>query len=156
MERNKIDQIYEIDRKINQIYEIWSAAHGLTLYEMQIYYILIKEKKGAITQKDFCMALDAPKTSINSIIKKQLQTGYIRMEVNPVNKREKMISFTESGQEFAKKLILPLLQYEEEAIDMLDDAELEVAIAVQTRFADILLEKVKKNAPKINKNKGEK
>lgn len=123
---------------------------------MQIYYILIKEKKGAITQKDFCMALDAPKTSINSIIKKQLQTGYIRMEVNPVNKREKMISFTESGQEFAKKLILPLLQYEEEAIDMLDDAELEVAVAVQTRFADILLEKVKKNAPKINKNKGEK
>jgi len=49
-----------------------------------------------------------------------------------------------------------LLQYEEEAIDMLDDAELEVAVAVQTRFADILLEKVKKNAPKINKNKGEK
>lgn len=39
---------------------------------------------------------------------------------------------------------------------MLDDAELEVAVAVQTRFADILLEKVKKNAPKINKNKGEK
>ena len=36
------------------------------------------------------------------------------------------------------------------------EATLEVAVAVQTRFADILLEKVKKNAPKINKNKGEK
>lgn len=66
------------------------------------------------------------------------------------------ISTGKVWQEFAKKLILPLLQYEEEAIDMLDDAELEVAVAVQTRFADILLEKVKKNAPKINKNKGEK
>ena len=66
------------------------------------------------------------------------------------------ISTGKVWQEFAKKLILPLLQYEEEAIDMLDDAELEVAVAVQTRFTDILLEKVKKNAPKINKNKGEK
>lgn len=142
MNRDKVDRMYEAVRKTNQIYEIWSAAHGLTLYEMQIYYELIKNGGAAITQKDLCLKLDAPKTSINSIIKKQLQSGRIEMNVNSLNKREKMLSLTDDGQKFARKLIEPLLQYEEEAASMIDDKEMEAAIMIQNRFADILLEKV--------------
>ena len=142
MNRDKIDRIYESVRKINQAYEIWASDHGLTLYEMQIYYVMLRNEKTAITQKDLCLELDAPKTSINSIIKKQLKTGYIEMNVNPQNKREKMISLTESGQKFAKKLIQPLFQYEEEVAAMLDDDEMEAAIVAQNRFADLLLGKV--------------
>ncbi len=140
--RNKIDRIYEAVRKINQAYEIWAAAHGLTLYEMQIYYVMSEKGDAVITQKALCMELDAPKTSINSIIKKQLQTGYIEMNVNPQNKREKVLSLTESGQKFAKELIEPLFQYEEEAASMIDELEMEAAIKAQNRFADILLGKV--------------
>lgn len=137
--RNKIDRMYEAVRKINQTYEIWAASHGLTLYEMQIYYVMIKKDDMVITQKDLCMELDAPKTSINSIIKKQLQTGYIEMNVNPQNKREKVLSLTEYGKQFAQELIEPLLRYQEEATAMIDSDEMEAAIEVQNRFADILL-----------------
>lgn len=144
MNRDKIDRIYESVRKINQAYEIWASAHGLTLYEMQIYYVMLQKERTAITQKELCMELDAPKTSINSIIKKQLKTGYIEMNVNPRNKREKMISLTESGQAFAEKLIQPLFRYEEEAVAMLDDDEMEAAIVAQNQFADLLLGKVEK------------
>lgn len=131
--------MYEAVRKINQTYEIWAASHGLTLYEMQIYYVMIKKDDMVITQKDLCMELDAPKTSINSIIKKQLQTGYIEMNVNPQNKREKVLSLTEYGKQFAQELIEPLLRYQEEATAMIDSDEMEAAIEVQNRFADILL-----------------
>lgn len=142
MIRNQIDRIYEAVRKINQAYEIWAAAHGLTLYEMQIYYVMVKNNDTVITQKALSMELDAPKTSINSIIKKQLQAGYMEMNVNPLNKREKVLSLTEAGQQFAQNLIEPLLSYEEEAAEMLDQKELDAAIEVQNRFADILLGKV--------------
>ena len=67
-----------------------------------------------ITQKELCQKLDAPKTSISSMIKRQLKTGYIEMKTNPENKREKLISLTDSGKAFARKLIQPLFQYEEE------------------------------------------
>lgn len=143
MNRNKIDRIYEAIRKVDRAYEIWAISHGLTLYEMQIYYVFLKIEKPVITQKDLCMELDAPKTSINSIIKKQLNAGYIEMNINPQNRREKVLSLTESGRAFAEKLIRPLFQYEEEAVGMLDDNEVESAIIIQNRFADILLEKVK-------------
>ncbi|MGO4945960.1 MarR family winged helix-turn-helix transcriptional regulator [Blautia sp. Sow4_E7] len=97
-----------------------------------------------MTQKNLCQKLDAPKTSINSIIKRQLQTGYIELHINPQNRREKVISLTKAGKDFAEKLVNPLLEYENEAAAMMDDEELEIAIAVQNRFADILLEKVEK------------
>lgn len=142
MAKNTIDRIYESVRKINHVYEIWAAAHGLTLYELQIYYELMKNDDEVITQRDLCTKLDAPKTSINSIIKKQLQTGYIEMNVNPLNKREKVISLTKSGKKFAKELVEPLFGYEEEAAEMIDEKEMEAAIDVHERFANFLLEKV--------------
>ena len=64
------------------------------------------------------------------------------MHINPKNKREKVISLTDSGLEFAKKLVQPLICYEEEAASMIDDSDMEAAIVAQNKFADILLEKV--------------
>lgn len=142
MNRNKINQIYEAVRKINHTYEIWSAAHGLTLYEMQIYYVMLEKETEQITQKELCKKLDAPKTSISSMIKRQLKTGYIEMNTNPENKREKIISLTESGKMFAKELIQPLFQYEEETASMINEKELDTAIKIQNQFADLLLRKV--------------
>ena len=88
------------------------------------------------------MKLGAPKTSVNSLIKKQLNAGYIWMQVNPQNKREKIISLTESGERFARNLVQPLFQYEEEVIGMLDDRDVETVITVQNKFADSLLSKM--------------
>ncbi len=64
------------------------------------------------------------------------------MQINPKNKREKVISLTDSGLEFAKKLVQPLICYGEEAASMIDDSDMEAAIVAQNKFADILLEKV--------------
>ena len=145
MKRSNVDRIYEAIRKVNQVYDIWASSHGLTMYEMEIYYEILKTDEMTMTQKDLCQRLEAPKTSINSIIKKQLQNGYIELHTNPQNKREKRISLTPKGQEFAKNLIQPLFRYEEEAVAMLAEEEIEAVITAQNKFADILLEKIEKN-----------
>ena len=145
MKQTKIEQLCESARKIDHVYEVWATAHGLTSCEMQIYYVIMKKEKAVITQKELCMELDAPKTSINSIIKKQLNAGYIEMHPNPENRREKMISLTESGRRFAENLVFPLSRYEEEAAEMLDEKEIEAVVTVQNRFAELLLEKIKTN-----------
>ncbi len=144
MSREKIDLIYEAVKKVNRAYEIWAAKHGLTLYEMQIYYVISENNKTEITQKELCTQLDAPKTSINSIIKKQLKSGRIEMEVNPLNKREKIIKLTDEGKKFAKELITPLFKCEEEAASKISDIGFKTAIDVQTKFADNLLKGVEK------------
>lgn len=142
MERIKINKIYDAVKKVNRAYEIWAAKHGLTLYEMQIYYVIVENRGGAITQKDLCTQLDAPKTSINSIIKKQLKTNRIEMSVNPLNKREKVITLTKEGEKFANNLVLPLFEYENEIVSKIDEKELEIAVKVENDFANGLIEKV--------------
>lgn len=142
MERIKINKIYDAVKKVNRAYEIWAAKHGLTLYEMQIYYVIVENGDGAITQKDLCTQLDAPKTSINSIIKKQLKTNRIEMSVNPLNKREKVITLTKEGEKFANNLVLPLFEYENEIVSKIDEKELEIAVKVENDFANGLIEKV--------------
>lgn len=142
MNRSKINKIYDAVKNVDRAYEVWASSHGLTLYEMQIYYVILENGGCAITQKDLCTKLDAPKTSINSIIKKQLNANRIEMEVNPTNKREKIIILTHEGKKFAEDIILPLFKYEEEALSFISDNEFETAVSVQTRFANNLLKKV--------------
>ena len=126
--RERVDGIYEAIQKVNQVYGKWTSAHGMTLYEMQIYYRImersLQKEQAYITQKELCDELDAPKTSINSIIKRQLKTGYIEMEVNPANRREKIISLTETGKQYVRELILPLFQSEEEAAAQFTEQEM--------------------------------
>ena len=46
------------------------------------------------------------------------------MEVNPANRREKIISLTETGKQYARELILPLFQSEEEAAAQFTEQEM--------------------------------
>ena len=46
------------------------------------------------------------------------------MEVNPANRREKIISLTETGKQYVRELILPLFQSEEEAAAQFTEQEM--------------------------------
>lgn len=142
--RGRVDRIYEAVQMVNQVYEDWSLRHGITLYEMQVYYIILGEKGASITQRELCEKLDAPKTSINSIIKKQLSRGYIQMTPNPQDRREKIISLTQSGEKFAKDLIVPLFEYEEETVRQFSEDEFESAVNLQVKFAQDLRKRTEK------------
>ena len=60
------------------------------------------------------------------------------MEVNPANRREKIISLTETGKQYARELILPLFQSEEEAAAQFTEQEMTEVIRMQEKFADAL------------------
>ena len=54
------------------------------------------------------------------------------MEVNPANRREKIISLTETGKQYARELVLPLFQSE------FTEQEMTEVIRMQEKFADAL------------------
>lgn len=60
------------------------------------------------------------------------------MEVNPANRREKIISLTETGKQYARELVLPLFQSEEEAAAQFTEQEMTKVIRMQEKFADAL------------------
>ena len=56
------------------------------------------------------------------------------MEVNPANRREKIISLTETGKQYARELVLPLFQSEEEAAAQFTEQEMTEVIRMQEKF----------------------
>lgn len=53
------------------------------------------------------------------------------MEVNPANRREKIISLTETGKQYARELVLPLFQSEEEAAAQFTEQEMKEVIRMR-------------------------
>lgn len=60
------------------------------------------------------------------------------MEVNPANRREKIISLAETGKQYAREMILPLFQSEEKAVAQFTEQEMTEVIRMQEKFADTL------------------
>ena len=60
------------------------------------------------------------------------------MEVNPANRREKIISLRQSCTQDARELVLPLFQSEEEAAAQFTEQEMKEVIRMQEKFADAL------------------
>ena len=87
--------------------------------------ILTKEEKKTLKTKKYENGL-------------KTKTGYIEMEVNPANRREKIISLTETGKQYARELVLPLFQSEEEAAAQFTEQEMTEVIRMQEKFADAL------------------
>ncbi|WP_295182799.1 hypothetical protein [Veillonella sp.] len=86
--------------------------------------------------------IQAPKTTINSLVKRHLAKKYISMTTNPDNQREKLIQLTPTGKEFAKELILPLFKQEELAVTELSTERIEETIKTLKEFGEII-EKLK-------------
>ena len=81
---------------------------------------------------------------MNSIIKKQIEKGFVKMETNPLDRREKMLSLTQKGKDWAEKLVLPLFEFEEKAVSSIKERNLQIAAKCQNEFADSLLTQIKK------------
>ena len=140
--RDKIDLIYSSVNGIDRIYQKWAKSQNVGYYDMLLYYALMEIDNQGMTQVQFYKELDIPKTTVNSIVKNQLKQGYIYFEVNPENKKEKLIYLSESGLEYAKKLILPLFAIEEHAVSLIDDQEVEMFSKILSTYAQGLLEKM--------------
>lgn len=75
-------------------------------------------------------------------MKNQVKQGYIKLEVNPDNKKEKVIYLTEEGKIYAEDLILPLFKIEEAAISLLSEEDIKQFSETISTYAYALIDKM--------------
>ena len=84
---------------------------------LQILDLITKTEN--CTQKIICERTFLPKQTVNNVITTFYKQGYVRLQELPEDRRNKTIHLTESGQEYADKVIPQIREAEYGAMEKL-------------------------------------
>lgn len=102
---------------INRVYEDYARSVDIPYTTLQILDLITKTED--CTQKIICERTFLPKQTVNNVITAFYRQGYVKLRELPEDRRNKTIHLTESGQEYAKKVIPQIREAEYEAMKKL-------------------------------------
>lgn len=122
------------------LYRLWAKKHQLNYNTLLILYTLNDYK--ICTQKQICDCWALPKQTVHGILLDFEKKGYISIIANAKNKRERLITFTESGKIFASSILEKLYQMEENAMYQLGAEKRKQLIDSNTKYYELLKEEI--------------
>lgn len=101
------------------VYGRYARRYALTTNELFVLDILWFADDG-VTQKDICDRLSANKQTVAAIVNRFMKKGLVVLEEAAQDRRHKLIRFTPSGVEYARKIIPPAARADNLAFAELD------------------------------------
>jgi DNA-binding MarR family transcriptional regulator len=132
-----IDVYYQSWFKINEIYHVWSRKHGIQDTTLFVLYV-INESPTYCTQNHICDKLSLPKQTISLILSELEKKGYVLRELNPKDRRNKVVRFTEMGEQYANELLKKLKYSEIEALSTMSQKQRRDMVNNLSLLSDIL------------------
>lgn len=113
-ELNYLNRINQAFSDVSGFYESLVKEIGLSYPEFLILYKLFTESD--LTQRNISVQHHIPKQTVNHVIKKFVESGYIVLVHKESNSKEKVIQLTEKGLTLVLQKIEPIIRIEEEVI----------------------------------------
>lgn len=132
-----IDVYYQSWFKINEIYHDWSRKHGIQDTTLFVLYV-INESPTYCTQNHICDKLSLPKQTISLILSQLEKKGYILRELNPKDRRNKVVRFTQVGEQYANELLKKLKYSEIEAFSNMSQEQRQDMVKSLCLLSDLL------------------
>ena len=111
--RELVDRFYVCCTRLDGLYYMAARKLGVKDNALALLYLLYDGKPHS--QKQIAEELLIPKTTINTIVKEYMDAGYLTL--TPVHgSREKGLSLTQEGFEYASKTVKPVYQAEDDAM----------------------------------------
>jgi DNA-binding MarR family transcriptional regulator len=92
--------------KMDSLYNFYAKSVGLNFTSIIILQLLSNFSQ-TYTQKDICEKLELPKQLVNSIVKSLWEQGFVQLK-EAKDRRNKYISFTDTGKEYVLSVLKPL------------------------------------------------
>lgn len=121
-------------------YELYARKHNLTAKELFVLDLIWFAQDGCL-QSEICQRLSATKQTISAIIKKFWKLGYLSLTEAETDRRNKIIRFTDTGLEYAKKIIPPAANAEINAMGELPEKDIAELVRLTTLFSDCMKNK---------------
>jgi DNA-binding MarR family transcriptional regulator len=123
--------------KINDIYHVWARKHGIQDTVLFVLYV-INETSPYCTQNEICDKLFLPKQTVSLILSGLEKKGYILRKVNPKDRRNKIVSFTDQGGQYAKVILGELKSAEIEALSNMSEEQRRDMVESFSSLSDLL------------------
>lgn len=114
------EKLWEMHISVSGFYNEYAKSVGLTLTSLKVLTILYREK--SCTQKLITQLTYLPKQTVNAIIKGFNKQGLVTEPTeSDSDKRNKNISLTKEGQEYAERIISKAKNAEYRALERIGD-----------------------------------
>ena len=132
-----VESYYDFWFGTTNLYENWAKKYGLTNTSLFVLD-MIHKLNGYCIAKDICERLLFPKQTVNSILKRFVEFGWIILQPAQHDKRNKVISLTPAGMRYADDILKKLYQLEETAMQKLSAREREEMKKQNAKFLHML------------------
>ena len=105
-----------------RFYYKFAKRYGMSDIALYTLHLIYNSKE--CIQNDLADKLALPKQTICSILDNFEKKGYIKREINPKDKRNRLISLTKKGLEFAKPIIEDLENLDKSVLKCLSDEDI--------------------------------
>ena len=113
-------------------YELHARKHNLTAKGEFVLDILWFSPDGCL-QSEICERLSATKQTVSAIIKKFWKQGYLYLTESEIDRRNKIVRFTDLGREYAKNIIPPAANAEIDAMAELAEEDIIELVRILTQ-----------------------
>lgn len=110
----QINGYYDSWFEMNRVYHEWAKQYGIQDTTLFVLHA-IKNTASPCNQSQLCNMLCLPKQTVSQILSHLEKEGYIVKETTANDRRNKTITFTEKGLEFAIPILEKLKSAETEA-----------------------------------------
>lgn len=124
------------------LYMQWARTKNVNYHTIFVLYLLSVAE--ACTQKRICTEFSIPKQTVNNIVRTLTADGYVVMQQDSRDRREKIIRLTESGRAYAENCLGRLFEIEEAVMDRMGRDAIKELIRNTENYASILEEEIAK------------
>lgn len=117
----KAKRFCSIRQDLEMIYDSYARSVGISYTTLFVLNLISQYE--VCTQKVICERSMLPKQTVNNVIKKLSEQGYLELEEIPDNSKSKRILFTEKGKEYAEPMIQHIYNAENTAMEQLSDSQ---------------------------------
>ena len=131
------EKMWQVHLSISDFFSEYAASVGLTFAAFKVLGIIYKKK--SCTQKEIMQLTYLPKQTVNAIINNFNKQGIISEPTEAQNdKRNKVITFTQKGEEYAEEVISKIRKSTYRALDNIGEKNRNALIESLTMFRENL------------------
>lgn len=138
MNTEKIYECYSVWAKGNALYARAANKMGVGYPEFVVLYAL--KVSGEQTQKEITDAFGLLKQTVHTVVRQLKQNGYVEIKPCMADKRERLVCLTQSGKEYADRIVEPIIGIENKVYHLIGDERIEQANEIMALF-NLLFEK---------------